>query len=1088
MKKCSGKKYSVNRVLALAMSLCMLFAMFDPGMMIYASEAGSDAPAGSGTAKSPYEIGTVEQLFWFADHVNQGNTGACAILTEDIDLKDRVWTPIAEKNAYTGTFDGKEHTISNLTLTSDGVSRPEGLFGVLGYHSTVKNINLENAVADGSFYIPGFIAGRSDGGHIIGCNVSGTLSASSLFLSAGGGGIVGSTSGDVKECTFAGRITAPAGGAVGGIAGENSGSIRDCVNKGTIEGKLSRDGLHMGTYMGGIVGDDQDSLIIDCRNEGTVTGGSQVGGIAGIIRGDSIVGDCVNTGSVSAEYANRVGGIAGETGSGTSIIECGNTGTIFRNAEGIESALAGGIVGVAKETSIDNCWNQGTIETADKTEAGGLVGQSNGSTISGCYTVGKVNGTGANTGAAIGMADENSVLSDIYYLEGSYDRAVGNVETAPEAVIAKQETAFHSGEVAWLLRGGRNSSPGWAQDLSDETSFPELLSGKTYIVRRVTDPEGTAVCFGNRMTLSPEELAKVFNIPEKSGYSIRFYVVGADGSRTFWQGTVDSDLTLEYQYEEFGEGTAESPYQIGSMKELLWFAEHVGNGNVDACAELVADINLAGAAWEPMCRLKNYVGVFDGKDHTIFNMTVTSENSYSTSAYAGLFGRVGKGGVVKNIKLEDAAISGGVNSAGFIASQNAGGTVENCTVSGDITLTRSIGGVGGVVGYNSGTVRGCAFFGTVTGEAKMGGIVGENGSYAAGFENATVEDCVNDGTILGELTSDGLRKSDNVGGIVGYNGQAGARIINCENHGKVVAGDYVGGIAGHSSSGYRGFSNLIEDCVNTGDVASEYGACAGGIVGYALEGNVIAKCGNSGAVSRNASRSTDSARVGGVVGHGIEITVENCWNQGSVDSAQWPDAGGLMGKSEQSHVKNCYTVGGVTGTGANSGMVIGNTDSASVFETIYYLDGTGAAVIGNAEADPEKVISAEKTAFVSGEVAWLLQKAQEDGAQVWGQDLTEAGYPMLSGQKEMAVHCIEDVAGGTYSYFNYPLGDVDGNSKITVYDALNILKYVVATAKFDDVQIKLGDVNRDGEVDVSDALNVLKMVAGVIPEFSAEIK
>ena len=84
-------------------------------------------PNGEGTEAKPYQIGTPEELYWFAEHVNTGNTTACAELTDDIYVGSE-WTPIGSY-PYAGTFDGQGHTISGLRIYSDTQdSEPFGFF------------------------------------------------------------------------------------------------------------------------------------------------------------------------------------------------------------------------------------------------------------------------------------------------------------------------------------------------------------------------------------------------------------------------------------------------------------------------------------------------------------------------------------------------------------------------------------------------------------------------------------------------------------------------------------------------------------------------------------------------------------------------------------------------------------------------------------------------------------------------------------------------------------------------------------------------------------------------------------------------
>ena len=75
---------------------------------LVSSEDGWDGE----TTKEPaqvdgvYQIGTAEELAWFADQVNTyHNTGIKAVLTDDIDLNNREWAPMgSDGQAYGGSF------------------------------------------------------------------------------------------------------------------------------------------------------------------------------------------------------------------------------------------------------------------------------------------------------------------------------------------------------------------------------------------------------------------------------------------------------------------------------------------------------------------------------------------------------------------------------------------------------------------------------------------------------------------------------------------------------------------------------------------------------------------------------------------------------------------------------------------------------------------------------------------------------------------------------------------------------------------------------------------------------------------------
>ena len=150
-------------VLVFAIALCL-------GVLCLGASADGitpSQPTGSGTAEKPYQIGTAEELYWFAEQVNSGSTGISAVLTADITINENVlntdgtlngtptytWTPIGEygedgEKAYTGTFDGDGHTISGLYYSGGG--NYAGLFGFVGSNGRVQNVKVADSYISNS--------------------------------------------------------------------------------------------------------------------------------------------------------------------------------------------------------------------------------------------------------------------------------------------------------------------------------------------------------------------------------------------------------------------------------------------------------------------------------------------------------------------------------------------------------------------------------------------------------------------------------------------------------------------------------------------------------------------------------------------------------------------------------------------------------------------------------------------------------------------------------------------------------------------------------------------------------------------------
>ena len=255
-------------------------------------------------ADGVYQIGTAEELAWFAAKVNDGTAAAAnAVLTADIDLNNKEWTPIGNvPNRYVGSFNGQNHTVKNMSITVG--AEYIGLFGFAAKR-TIENITVEGKIdiKDLAAQVKcggliGYLCSdiydgdETAAGKVINCvskvdiTVSGSLKQTSNF-----GGLIGSTAVGAKVigCAYKGNIYC-------GITHKATQSWRRSV------------------YVAGIVGNANDSIIENCYNNGTVIGkvfGQRAtmvcGGISNFV-GISQIQNCYSTGGVSAEAENGVSG------------------------------------------------------------------------------------------------------------------------------------------------------------------------------------------------------------------------------------------------------------------------------------------------------------------------------------------------------------------------------------------------------------------------------------------------------------------------------------------------------------------------------------------------------------------------------------------------------------------------------------------------------------------------------------------------------------------------------------------------------------------------------------------------------------
>ena len=291
----------------------------------------------------------------------------------------------------------------------------------------------------------------------------------------------------------------------------------------------------------------------------------------------------------------------------------------------------------------------------------------------------------------------------------------------------------------------------------------------------------------------------------------------------FYNITLDKDKG----YTDDGQGN----YTVTSAEGLKNIAKLVNDGNTDIDITLTSDIDLSGIDWTPIGIDYNhqYTGTFDGGGHTITGLTVTGSDQY-----AGLFGRIGSGGKVMNVKLEGVQIESDneTSAVGGVAGWSYG-NIENCSVSGSVSGSGNNGTAGGVVGYQSGSsITGCSSSATVNAGNTAGGVVGGTNN------GATLTACY----ATGDVTLESINQYGTVaGGVVGTNG--GGILTACYAWGNVTGSGsgtiYVGGVTGQNVDG------TLQACYHAKGTVKGSDGATGGVTGRnykAINDPVITAC------------------------------------------------------------------------------------------------------------------------------------------------------------------------------------------------------------------------------------------------------
>ena len=264
-------------------------------------------------------------------------------------------------------------------------------------------------------------------------------------------------------------------------------------------------------------------------------------------------------------------------------------------------------------------------------------------------------------------------------------------------------------------------------------------------------------------------------------------------------------------------------YEVYNAEGLKNIAKLVNDGNTGIDITLTGNIDLKGIDWTPIGIDYNhqYTGTFDGGNYTITGLTVTGSDQY-----AGLFGRIGSGGKVMNVKLEGVQIESDneTSAVGGVAGWSYG-NIENCSVSGSVSGSD----VGGVVGYqHGGFLTGCSSSATVKGTKRAGGMAGATNS------GASLTGCYATGDVT--LVSNGT-DSYFAGGVVGSNGSS-CTLKACYAWGSVTGSGsgtvYTGGVTGSNDLGTLTACYHAKGTVKGSDGATD--GATGGVAGRNYKG------------------------------------------------------------------------------------------------------------------------------------------------------------------------------------------------------------------------------------------------------------
>ncbi|WP_410771304.1 GLUG motif-containing protein [Fontibacillus sp. BL9] len=486
-------------------------------------------------------------------------------------------------------------------------------------------------------------------------------------------------------------------------------------------------------WVGGLVGQNRGD-ISNSYAEGTVTGTQHVGGLIGDMDG----------GTVKTSYAS--GSVTGQTN-------------------------VGGLVGRTDYGNIQNSYADNSVTGGSN--VGGLVGI-NGGQIKNSLAVGRVTGT-TDVGGLVGKSNQGSVQNSIYDKETT-GQSDDNNKGMPFTTAQMKDPSFVK-IFFW------DFDTIWSIAVND---YPKLrVFQKSYTLNY--DGNGNAAGTAPNGVVNPEGVAvPVPGNPgnlTRDGYMFVGWNTKPDGSGTkydegdnFVMGASNTTLYSQWSDAMAGSGTVDDPYIITTA--LQFDAMRV---NTKAFYKLGNDIDLGAYTdhWKPIGvpgMYKDFTGGLNGNGYVISGVKVNS-----SANYAGLFGILGPGGQINNVRVEDVQVQGIQYVGGLVGINH--GKVTNSSVEGTVSGTGNY--VGGLVGTNSrATVSTSYASGTVSGGSYVGGLVGDSEGYWPDYPYIT------DSYATVTVTGTG----DYVGGLAG---RSTGEVVNTYAVGRVTGnGSNVDGLLG----------------------------------------------------------------------------------------------------------------------------------------------------------------------------------------------------------------------------------------------------------------------------------------------------
>ncbi|MEK6994305.1 CehA/McbA family metallohydrolase [Paenibacillus sp. FSL K6-1566] len=406
-----------------------------------------------------------------------------------------------------------------------------------------------------------------------------------------------------------------------------------------------------------------------------------------------------------------------------------NGGTIENIAMVNASVTGGSNIGILVNTNngmVVNSYVTGSIQGSST--VGGLAGYSNG-IVRNSYSTADVTAQLNQAGGLIGITSAGSLTENVY------------ASGAVQALRSNAGGVTGYGYNDTVVRNVIALNPSVVTPTMANRVMGRVLAGHTATLENnyafdgmMVDKEGESVAAADNrkgLGLSQQQVEDPHTYTDRLNWNFESVWMWNDAlKRPVLSGNPEkvSEPVVPLERNEAGY------YRIKSIADLSVMESFPAEKYI-----LDNDLDYAGQPAESLFKVISFTGVLDGNGKKIVNFNSSS---------GGLFHL--NGGVIKNIAMIDASVTGG-SRIGILVNTN-NGEIENSLSTGSITGSST---VGGLVGYSNGIVRNSYSTADVTAQvSQAGGLIGITNS------GSLTENVYASGTVRA-ITS-------NAGGVTGY--------------------------------------------------------------------------------------------------------------------------------------------------------------------------------------------------------------------------------------------------------------------------------------------------------------------------------